>query len=49
VLGRPCGLRIGEAPDRDGQYYDYLTLWLFALARLGDIKSKYRKRPGIVV
>src|SRR3954452_14080671 len=36
VLGRPRGLRIGEASDRDGQCY--LTMWLFALARLGDIK-----------
>lgn len=44
VLGRPCGLRIGEAPDRDGQYYHYLAMWLFALARLGDIKPEYRKR-----
>src|SRR3954467_6403115 len=30
VLGRPRGLRIGEAPDRDGQYFHYLALWLFA-------------------
>ena len=26
VLGRPRGLRIGEAPDRDGQYFHYLAL-----------------------
>ena len=26
VLGRDRGLRIGEAPDRDGQYYHYLAL-----------------------
>lgn len=25
VLGRPRGIRIGEAPDRDGQYFNYLT------------------------
>jgi hypothetical protein len=37
VLGRPRGLRIGEAPDRDGQYFHYLAMWLFALARLGDL------------
>src|SRR3954470_12358286 len=29
VLGRPRGLRIGEAPDRDGQYFHYLAMWLF--------------------
>lgn len=44
VLGRPRGLRIGEAPDRDGQYFHYLAMWLFALARLGDLKSEYRER-----
>lgn len=32
VLGRRRGLRIGEAPDRDGQYFHYLAMWLFALA-----------------
>jgi hypothetical protein len=35
VLGRPCGIRIGEAPDRDGQYFHYLAMWLYALAVLG--------------
>jgi hypothetical protein len=44
VLGRPRGLRIGEAPDRDGQYFHYLALWLFALARLGDLNPQYRAR-----
>ena len=44
VLGRPRGLRIGEAPDRDGQYFHYLAMWLFALARLGDVKPVYRER-----
>ncbi|WP_353645051.1 hypothetical protein [Mesorhizobium sp. WSM2239] len=44
VLGRPRGLRIGEAADRDGQYFHYLAMWLFALARLGDIKPEYRQR-----
>ena len=48
VLGRPRGLRIGEAPDRDGQYYHYLAMWLFALARLGDVKPLYRER-GIAI
>ena len=44
VLGRSRGLRIGEAADRGGQYYHYLAMWLFALARLGDLKPEYRQR-----
>ena len=35
VLGRKRGLRIGEEPDRDGQYYHYLTKWMYALNQLG--------------
>ena len=30
-----AALRIGEAPDRDGQYFHYLAMWLYALAVLG--------------
>ena len=37
VLGRPRGIRIGEEPDRDGQYFHYLAMWIFALERLGAI------------
>lgn len=44
VLGRPRGYRIGEAPDRDGQYFHYLAMWLFALGRLGDHRAEYRER-----
>ena len=44
VLGRPRGLRIGEAPDRDGQYYHYLAMWIFALGRLGRIHPEYRDK-----
>ena len=44
VLGRRVGLRIGEAPDRDGQYYHYLAMWLFALQRLSGPRPAYRKR-----
>jgi hypothetical protein len=44
VLGRERGLRIGEAPDRDGQYFHYLAMWMFALARLGDHRPGYRER-----
>lgn len=34
VLGRPRGLRIGQEPYRDGQYFHYLAMWLYALAVL---------------
>ena len=44
VLGRARGIRIGEAPDRDGQYFHYLAKWLFALGRLGRLKGEYRNR-----
>ena len=44
VLGRRAGIRIGEAPDRDGQYFHYLAMWLFALGRLGAIRNGYRER-----
>jgi hypothetical protein len=44
VLGRPRGYRIGEAPDRDGQYFHYLAMWLFALACLGDHDPAYREK-----
>ena len=42
VLGRQRGIRIGEASDRDGQYFHYLAMWMFALARLGDLKPEFR-------
>ena len=42
VLGRARGLRIGEAPDRDGQYFHYLAMWLYGLATLGRHISDYR-------
>lgn len=44
VLGRPVGLRIGEAPDRDGQYFHYLAMWIFALWRLGAFRAGYGER-----
>ncbi len=44
VLGRPRGFRIGEAPDRDGQYFHYLAMWLFALWRLSQVRPEYRAR-----
>lgn len=44
VLGRPRGLRIGQAPDRDGQYFHYLAMWLFALGRLGEHRPAHRER-----
>src|SRR5438270_8427683 len=44
VLGRPRGYRIGEAADRDGQYFHYLAMWLYALACLGEHDPAYRER-----
>jgi hypothetical protein len=44
VLGRRRGIRIGEAADRDGQYFHYLAMWLFALARLGQERPAYRAK-----
>lgn len=44
VLGRPRGIRIGEEPDRDGQYFHYLAIWLYALAVLGRYLPVYRQK-----
>ncbi len=44
VLGRPRGIRIGEEPDRDGQYFHYLAMWLYALAIIGRFMPNYRDR-----
>lgn len=44
VLGRARGYRIGEAADRDGQYFHYLAMWLFALACLGEHDREYRDK-----
>ena len=49
VLGRPRGMRIGEAPERDGQYYHYLAMWMVALARLGEHRPGYRERGVALV
>ena len=43
VLGRPRGIRIGEASDRDGQYFHYLAMWLYGLYILGRHISDYRR------
>lgn len=42
VLGRSRGIRIGEASDRDGQYYHYLAMWMFALSVIGRHIPDYR-------
>ena len=44
VLGRPRGIRIGEAPDRDGQYFHYLVMWLYALSVLACHVPTYRRK-----
>ena len=47
ILGRPRGIRIGEAPDRDGQYFHYLAMWLYGLSILGRHIADYR-RMGVI-
>ena len=44
VLGRERGIRIGEAPERDGQYFHYLAMWLYALAVLARHRPVYRQK-----
>ena len=46
VLGRPRGLRIGETPERYGQYFHYLAMWMYALHVLAEVKPGY---PAIAV
>lgn len=41
VLGREKGFRIGEEPDRYGQYYHYLAMWLYALHVLSWYRPQY--------
>jgi hypothetical protein len=48
VLGRPRGIRIGEAPDRYGQYFHYLAMWLYALSVLGRHIPDYRQK-GVAI
>ena len=43
ILGRPRGIRIGEAPDRDGQYFHYLAMWLYGLSILGRHVADYQR------
>src|SRR5512145_439700 len=49
VLGRKRGIRIGEEPDRDGQYFHYLAMWIFALDRLGAVDRRYREKAIALV
>ena len=42
VLGRERGIRIGEADDRDGQYFHYLAMWMYALSVMARFDPKYR-------
>jgi hypothetical protein len=49
VLGRSRGIRIGEAPDRDGQYFHYLAMWLFALHVLAEKRPGYRQQAIALV
>lgn len=44
VLARARGIRIGEEADRDGQYFHYLAMWLFALSVLARHIPSYRQK-----
>jgi hypothetical protein len=44
VFGRRRGIRIKEAPDRDGQYFHYLAMWLYALSVLARHVPAYRQK-----
>jgi len=44
VLGRPRGIRIGQAAGRDGQYFHYLAMWLYALSVLARHVPAYRRK-----
>jgi hypothetical protein len=44
VLGRARGIRIGEEADRDGQYFHYLAMWLYALSVLARYEPRYRRK-----
>ena len=48
VLGRKRGIRIGEEPDRDGQYFHYLAMWLYALSVLSRFDPKF-KTQGVAL
>jgi hypothetical protein len=48
VLGRKRGIRIGEEPDRGGQYFHYLSMWLYALSVLGRFEPAY-KAQGVAL
>lgn len=43
ILGREKGFRIGEQPDRHGQYYHYLAMWMYALHVLSLYRPKYHE------
>jgi hypothetical protein len=49
VLGRTRGIRIGQEPERDGQYFHYLAMWLYALAMLAKYRPSYRERGVALV
>lgn len=43
ILGRERGIRIGEEPDRDGQYFHYLAMWIYALSVIARYLPEYRR------
>lgn len=48
VLGPPRVVAGGEEPERDCEYFHCLTMWLFALSRLGQIDARYRDEAVVL-
>src|SRR5262245_41084237 len=44
VLGRKRGIRIGEEPDRDGQYFHYLAMWAFRFRCVGALRASLSRQ-----
>ncbi|HKJ69424.1 MAG TPA: hypothetical protein VKA68_15815 [bacterium] len=44
VLGRDPGFRIGGEPDRHGQHFHYLGMWMYAMYVLGIWEPEYRQQ-----
>ncbi|KAL9648011.1 hypothetical protein ABK040_012029 [Willaertia magna] len=49
VLGRKKGYRIGEEASRDGQYYHYLIMWVYALHCLSSIIPEYHEKAVQII
>ena len=44
VLGMKKGYRIGEEQGREGQYFHYLSHWIFALTQAARVLPEYKEK-----